>query len=252
MRLMPLLECRGLTRNFGALIAVDAVDLSVEPGEIRAVIGPNGAGKSTFFNLINGMLRPTAGSVWFDGKDITGLAAHRIARHGISRTFQLTHLMPELTARENVRLAALASSPGRWRIVGGADILEHAGEAADRAMERLRLAPFASMKANELSHGDQRLLEVAMALAQNARLLLLDEPTQGLSIEETERAVHILREMLNGEDLTVMLVEHDMEVVFKLADRITVLHRGRVIADGEPEEVRQNAEVQNAYLGGFD
>lgn len=249
---MPLLECRNLTRKFGALVAVDDVTLAVEPGEIRSVIGPNGAGKSTFFNLVTGMLQPTAGSVVLDGEDITGLPAHEIAQRGVARTFQLTQLMAGLTARENVRLAAQARDPRRWHILGGRAVLAKAEKAADAALERLRLTPYAGALASELSHGDQRLLEIAMALAQGARLLMLDEPTQGLSIEETDRAVEILREVLAGGDVTVMLVEHDMEVVFKLADRITVLHQGRVIADGEPGQVRADPHVQEAYLGGFE
>jgi branched-chain amino acid transport system ATP-binding protein len=249
---MPLLECHGLTRRFGALVAVDDVTLNVEKGEIRSVIGPNGAGKSTFFNLVTGMLRPTSGRVVLDGDDITALPAHVIAQKGVARTFQLTQLMARSTARENVRLAAQASDPRRWYMLGGASVLAKAASTADVALERLRLTDHANRLASELSHGDQRLLEIAMALAQGARLLMLDEPTQGLSIEETDRAVEIMRDALADGDVTVMLVEHDMEVVFKLADRITVLHQGRVIADDVPAAVRADPHVQEAYLGGFD
>jgi branched-chain amino acid transport system ATP-binding protein len=249
---MPLLECRDLTRRFGALVAVDEVNLSVEKGEIRSVIGPNGAGKSTFFNLITGILRPTNGRVVLDGEDITGMPAHEIAQKGVARTFQLTQLMAKLTARENVRLAAQARDPRRWYMLGGASVLAKAAATADVALERLRLTDHANVLASELSHGDQRLLEIAMALAQGARLLMLDEPTQGLSIQETDRAVEIMRDALAGGDVTVMLVEHDMEVVFKLADRITVLHQGKVIADDVPTVVRADPHVQEAYLGGFD
>ena len=249
---MPLLECEGLTKRFGALVAVESVDLAVERGEIRAVIGPNGAGKSTLFNCITGTLRPTAGRVRFEGADITGLPAHETAQRGIARTFQLCHVFPGLTARENVRLAAQAREAGRWRPLGGAPVLRRSALAADEALERLRLERFAARPAAMLSHGDQRLLEVAMALAQRPRLLMLDEPTQGLSIEETDRAVAILKGMLEGGALSVVLVEHDMEVVFKLADQISVLHRGRVIADGAPATVRADAAVQSAYLGGAE
>jgi branched-chain amino acid transport system ATP-binding protein len=246
---VPLLECEGLTKRFGALVAVENVELAVEPGEIRAVIGPNGAGKSTLFNLITGTLRATSGRVRFAGAEITGLPVHEVAQRGIARTFQLCHVFPGLTARENVRLAAQAREAGRWRPLGGAPVLGRSGEAADAALERLRLGRFADRPAALLSHGDQRLLEVAMALAQRPRLLMLDEPTQGLSIEETDRAIAILRGMLEGGGLSVLLVEHDMEVVFKLADNITVLHRGRVIADGPPATVRADAGVRSAYLG---
>ena len=245
---MPLLECRALVRRFGALVAVDRVDLALERGEVRAVIGPNGAGKSTVFNLITSTLRPQSGTVLFDGEDITGLPVHAVARKGIARTFQRCHVFPGLSVRENVRLAAQARDRRQ--------ALAYADEALARlrldrhaALEQLRLTRHADTRADMLSHGDQRLLEVAMALAQKPRLLMLDEPTQGLSIEETERAVQILKGMLAAENLSVLLVEHDMEVVFKLADSITVLHRGRVIADGAPAAVRADPEVRKAYLG---
>ena len=249
---MPLLECKGLVRSFGALLAVDDVSLSLEPGEIRAVIGPNGAGKSTVFNLITSVLRPSAGQVIFAGEDITAMPVHRVAQKGIARTFQLCHVFPALTVRENVRIAAQARDRRRWWFLGGGGVLRSSAAVADEAIERLRLTGFADAAAAMLSHGDQRLLEVAMAIAQRPRLLMLDEPTQGLSIEETGRAVQILKDMLVAGDLSVLLVEHDMEVVFKLADNITVLHRGRVIADGPPAAVRGNAEVRSAYLGGAD
>jgi branched-chain amino acid transport system ATP-binding protein len=249
---VPLLECKGLVRRFGALVAVDDVDLTVEPGEIRAVIGPNGAGKSTVFNLITSVLKPSAGEVFFAGENITGMPVYEVAQKGIARTFQLCHVFPALSARENVRIAAQARDRQRWRFLGGGSVLERSTAVADEAIERMRLARFADVTAAMLSHGDQRLLEIAMAIAQRPRLLMLDEPTQGLSIEETGRAVQILKDMLAAGDLSVLLVEHDMEVVFKLADNITVLHRGRVIADGPPAAVRGNAEVRSAYLGGSE
>ena len=247
---MPLLECRGLVRRFGALVAVDDIDLAVEPGEIRAVIGPNGAGKSTVFNLITSVLKPSAGQVIFAGEDVTGMPVHQVAQKGIARTFQLCHIFPALTVRENVRIAAQARDGRRWQFLGGGGVLNRSASAADDAIGRMRLTRLADATAAMLSHGDQRLLEIAMAIAQKPRLLMLDEPTQGLSIEETGRAVQILKDMLAAGDLSVLLVEHDMEVVFKLADNITVLHRGRVIADGAPAAVRASAEVRSAYLGG--
>jgi branched-chain amino acid transport system ATP-binding protein len=247
---MALLECKGLVRQFGGLVAVDGVDMKVEVGEIRAVIGPNGAGKSTLFNLITGVFKPTAGEVVFAGANITGLPTHEVAQLGIARTFQLCHVFPQLTARENVRIAAQARDKQRWRFLGGSGVVDRSGAIADEALEHMRLTRFADVAAAMLSHGDQRLLEVAMAIAQKPRLLMLDEPTQGLSLEETDRAVQILKGMLGAGDLSVILVEHDMEVVFKLADNITVLHRGGVIADGAPAAVKANAAVKSAYLGG--
>ena len=249
---MPLLECKGLVKRFGALVALDAVDMRLDAGKIRAVIGPNGAGKSTMFNLITSVLKPTAGEVIFAGEKITGLPVHAVAQRGIARTFQLCHVFPALTARENVRIAAQARDPRRWRLLAGASVLSRSAAVADEALERLRLTRLANVRAALLSHGDQRLLEVAMALAQKPRLLMLDEPTQGLSLEETDRAAEILKDMLAGGNLSVLLVEHDMEVVFKLAHDITVLHRGRAIADGPPAAVKANAAVRSAYLGEAD
>ena len=248
---MPLLELAGLSRRFGALLAVDEVDLRVEIGEIRAIIGPNGAGKSTLFNLITSVVKPTAGRVRFANEDITGLPVQAVAQKGIARTFQLCHVFPALSARENVRIAAQARDAGRWRFLGGDAVLRRSAEQADAALQRLGLEREADTLAGTLGHGDQRLLEIAMAVAQRPRLLLLDEPTQGLSVKETDHTVDILKSMLADRDLSVILVEHDMEVVFRLADFVTVLHRGRVIADGPPAAVKESAQVRSAYLGEF-
>jgi len=249
---MALLECRAVTRRFGALVAVNQVDMQVQKGEIRAVIGPNGAGKSTFFNLVTGTLKPTEGQVMLDGEDITGMPSHATCQRGISRTFQLTHLFPELSALDNACIAAQARLEGRWRPFGGGPVLRESERRARAALDRLGLGRLGDRPAGLLSHGDQRLLEVAMALAQEPRVLLLDEPTQGLSVEETHGAVQTLSQLFDDAELTVLLVEHDMEVVFTLAQRITVLHRGGVIADGTPDEVKANQAVQEAYLGGFE
>ena len=248
---MALLELDELTRRFGGLVAVDHVSMRVEEGEVRAVIGPNGAGKSTLFNLITGVLKPSQGRVRFAGESIAGLSTPRICQRGIARTFQLTALFPQMTARENARLAAQACEARRWQFLGGEAVFAGAGRRADTALEQLGLSAIADRPAGLLSHGDQRLLEVAMGLAQEPRLLLLDEPTQGLSVEETAQAVETLAGLLAESRMTVLLVEHDMEVVFRLAHRITVLHRGAVIADGSPEAIKQDGEVQQAYLGGF-
>jgi branched-chain amino acid transport system ATP-binding protein len=249
---MALLEINRLTRRFGGIVAVDDVSMRVAEGEVRAVIGPNGAGKSTLFHLITGVLKPTAGEVRFAGDRMTGLSADTICQRGVSRTFQLTALFPEMTARENARLAAQARGARRWQPYGGGPIFSAADRRGDAALERLGLTDVAHRPAGLLSHGDQRLLEVAMGLAQQPRLLLLDEPTQGLSVEETAQAVDTLASLLADGGLTVLLVEHDMEVVFRLAHRITVLHRGAVIADDVPDAVRADPAVQSAYLGGID
>ena len=248
---LALLELDKLTRRFGGIIAVDRVTMRVAAGEVRAVIGPNGAGKSTLFNLITGVVKASDGSVRFDGENLTALSPDSVCQRGISRTFQITALFPEMTARENAQLAAQARHPRRWQPYGGGAVFGDAERRGDAALERLRLTHVAQRPAGLLSHGDQRLLEVAMALAQQPRLLLLDEPTQGLSVEETAQAVDMLAGLLSDGKISVLLVEHDMEVVFRLAHTITVLHRGAVIADGTPDEVKANEEVQRAYLGGL-
>jgi len=240
---VALLELDGVSRRYGALVALDQVAMKVEEGEVRAVIGPNGAGKTTLFNVITGTVRPTAGRIRFAGQPIAGLPSHKVCRLGISRTFQITALFPEMSARENARLAAQARHPRRWQPFGGARIFNEAQMRADAALEQLGLSGIADRPAGLLSHGDQRLLEVAMAMAQQPRVLLLDE---------TEQAVDTLARFLKASRMTVLLVEHDMEVVFRLAHRITVLHRGAVIADGAPDQVKADSRVQDAYLGGFE
>ena len=248
---MALLELRGLTKRYGGLLAVNEVTMQVEAGEVRAVIGPNGAGKTSLFHLITGVVKPTSGEVRFDGRSLSGLSSYQVCQAGLSRTFQLTSLFPEMTARENCRTSAQARLAGRWLPWGGGSVFAEAARRGDTALERLGLSAVAGRPAGLLSHGDQRLLEVAMALAQQPRVLLLDEPTQGLSVEETATAVETLAGLLEDGSLTVLLVEHDMEVVFRLAGKITVLHRGSVIADDVPRAVKANQAVQDAYLGGY-
>ena len=248
---MALLEVDNLTKRYGGIIAVNNVTMKVAAGEIRAVIGPNGAGKTSLFHLITGVVPATSGTVRFDGKSLTGLTSHQRCQAGLSRTFQLTSLFPQMTARENCRIAAQARLARRWQPYGGTAVFREAATHGDEALERLGLTAVAARPAGLLSHGDQRLLEVAMALAQRPRVLLLDEPTQGLSVEETLVTVETLSTLLADGHLTVLLVEHDMEVVFRLAQKITVMHRGSVIADGIPAMVKDDPAVQAAYLGGY-
>ena len=249
---MALLELDHLTKRYGGIVAVDHVTMRIEAGEVRAVIGPNGAGKTSLFHLITGVVKATEGVVRFADQNVSALPPHVRCQHGMSRTFQLTSLFPEMSARDNTRLAAQARDGKRWLPFGGVGVFHLAAQRGDAALERLGLTHVADRQAGLLSHGDQRLLEVAMALAQQPRLLLLDEPTQGLSVEETAQAVEVLANLFASGGLTVLLVEHDMEVVFRLAHKITVLHRGSVIADGDPDAVKADEAVQSAYLGGFD
>jgi branched-chain amino acid transport system ATP-binding protein len=243
------LDTRDLSRSFGALQAVSNVNMTVNSGEFRAVIGPNGAGKTTLFNLISGKIAPTAGRILFHGEDLTAMPAPERCRRGISRTFQITSIFPELTVCENVRLAAQLKGEGNFRIFGGRkQLLESVGKA-EEAIALFGLIDRKNAPASTLAHGDQRLLEIAMAVVQDPQLLLLDEPTQGLSVEETTATAEIIRRVACERKLTVLLVEHDMEVVFGLADRINVLHFGVIIAEGTPNEIRMNVDVQNAYLG---
>ena len=244
-----LLETRGLGRAFGALQAVADVSLAVQPMELRAIIGPNGAGKTTLFHLISGLLAPTSGRVLFRGDDVTALAAPARCRRGISRTFQITSIFPELSVLENVRIAVQLRTVGNFRFIGGRTLIEASERRAQDSLGALGLLDRAEAPAATLPHGDQRLLEIAMAVAQDPDLLLLDEPTQGLSPEDTVATVAVIRRIARERGLTIILVEHDMDVVFDLADRISVLHFGQLIAEDTPDRIRANADVQTAYLG---
>ena len=238
--MMPLLTTKGLSRNFGGLRAVDGVDFALMPGEIRAVIGPNGAGKTTFVSLVSGRIQPSSGMIVFDGADITSLPAYVRVRQGIAYTFQITSVFANLTAYDNVALPVQRTlSDGRSKGAVRAGVMA--------ALERTGLADRAHMPAGQLSYGHQRLLEVAMGLALKPRLLILDEPTQGLADSEIDNFITLVREIANSA--TVLLIEHNMPVVMQLADRITVFNAGRILAEGTPEAIRENAAVQEAYLG---
>jgi branched-chain amino acid transport system ATP-binding protein len=243
-----LLELRGVTRTFGRLVAVDRVDLCVHAGERKAIIGPNGAGKTTLFNLISGLLPPTAGRILLDGEDITRLPVHAIARRGVARSFQITSVFPHLTVFENVRAAVLAHSGHAWSLLQPADRLAAVTERTLAVLDALGLAAYRDWPAGMLSHGDRRLVDLAMALASDPRLLLLDEPTAGMSPQETRRLTELIPQLAAGR--TVILVEHDMDVVMSVATSILVLAHGARLAEGTPEEIQRDPRVQEAYLGG--
>lgn len=241
------LEVRGLSKRFGALAAVDRVDLTVRSGGVHAVIGPNGAGKSTLFSLISGQHRPDSGSVSFEGRDVTGAAPNRLAHEGVGRAFQTTSIFPGLSVADNVRLA-LMSVRGDTRVPAGVASRRHV-ERVDRLLRDVGLQGHAGARAGDLSHGDQRALELAISLALDARLLLLDEPTAGMSPFETRRTLELLRRLTADRGVTLLITEHDMEVVFGIADRVTVMAEGRVLTEGTPEEVRRHPDVVRVYLG---
>jgi len=246
---MSLLEVRNVSKSFGSLIAVNGVSMTVEAGELRAVIGPNGAGKTTFFNLISGFLTPSTGLILFDGEDVTDLLPARRVWRGMARTFQVTEVFPELSVFENLRIAVEVASGYRVRpwISRADDATVRDRVAALLAMSGL--AGKADRLVGELAHGDQRATEIMMALALNPRLLLLDEPTAGMGDQETYDITQLIRKLHRDQKLTIVLIEHDMRVVFHLADRISVLDQGALLAEGTPAEIAANAAVQAAYLG---
>ena len=246
---MSFLEVRGLTKRFGSLVAVNDVSMAVEAGELRAVIGPNGAGKTTFFNMISGFFAPTAGDIVLAGETITQLPVpDRVAR-GMARTFQITEIFPEITVRENVRIAVEVAEGLSRKLWCGAQERLRIESAVDSILAGSDLAGEANRLVGELSHGDQRSAEIAMALALKPRLLLLDEPTAGMGEQETRQVAGLIRRLHRDSNYTIVLIEHDMRVVFNLADRISVLDQGRLLADGTPDEIAADPHVQAAYLG---
>jgi branched-chain amino acid transport system ATP-binding protein len=242
-----ILEVRGLTKSFGALLASDNVGLEVREGETHAIIGPNGAGKTTLIAQLAGELRPDRGEVRFAGEDITALSAPARARKGLARSFQITSIYPDFSALENVMLAVQAHAGSSFRFWGAARAERALRTSAQGLLDEVGLGERSGVIAASLAHGEQRALEIAMALAGRPRLLLLDEPVAGMGAEETQRMIAFLSTLKGGK--TIILVEHDMDAVFSLADRISVLVYGRIIASGTPAEIRANPEVRRAYLG---
>jgi len=242
-----VLAARELSRRFGGLTAVDRVSLELRPGEIHALIGTNGAGKSTFINLLAGELRPSGGTIVFRGEAVVPGRPERMARLGVGRTFQRSNVFAELSAFENCRLAAQARLPRPWALFERARSCETSGGAARRALATVGLSARAETRASELSHGERRALEIAMCLATDPGVLLLDEPLAGMGTEESHQVQRLLRELKPGR--AILLVEHDMDAVFAVADRITVMADGAVIASGLPDAVRADPAVREAYLG---
>ena len=243
----PLLRIENLVRRFGGIVATDNLSLDIARGELHAIIGPNGAGKTTLISQLIGQLRPTAGTMRFAGEDITHLPAWKRSRLGLARSFQITSLLPNFTAADNVALAAQARDGHSFRFFGNARKEKGLRETAQAALDRVGLGSRADVVVSKLSHGEQRELELAVVLATQPQLLLLDEPMAGLGITESARMVKLLAEL--RREVTIVLVEHDMNAVFALADRITVLVYGRVIASDVPTAIRANDEVKRAYLG---
>jgi branched-chain amino acid transport system ATP-binding protein len=246
---MSLLQVQNVSKHFGKLVAVNGVTLNVEPGELRAVIGPNGAGKTTFFNLISGFFPPTSGRILFQGQDITEMPEYKRVKQGMARTFQVTEIFPELTVRENIRVAVEVADGRRlapWLSKGERVRLE--GRIVE-LMDMGGILPMADRLVGELSHGDQRATEIMMSLALKPKLLLLDEPTAGMGDQETYHVTKLIRRLHKDQKLSIILIEHDMRVIFHLADRIMVLAEGAPLAEGTPDEIANNERVQAAYLG---
>ena len=243
-----MLECRKLRKTFSGFVATDDVSLTVEAGSIAAVIGPNGAGKSTLFNVITGHLEPDSGEVFLEGRNITGIPPHKICGMGIARSFQRTNIFPKLTVFENIQAAFIAHG-GKGLDMWGVSDRQFRDETW-QMIEQLALQDISDTIAGEISHGAQKQVELGIALAGEPRMLLLDEPTAGMSAQETHESIALLDRIAKERHLTLLFTEHDMEVVFSIAHKIAVLHQGRIIATGVPDEVRRNEEVRRVYLGG--
>ncbi len=246
-----ILEAVNLRKQFGALVAVEDVSLKVRKNSLHAIIGPNGAGKTTFFNLLSGNIEPTSGQVIFKGRDITHQPVHRTIHFGIGRSFQITNIFPNLTVFENIRLAAQALGADNFKFWQPASAFKKYESRTWEVIEKVGLKDRALTPAKTLPHGDQRKLELGMILAPDPEVLLLDEPTAGMASEQVPELIALIQEIQKAGNKTVMLVEHNMNVVMSVSDAITVMHQGKVLAEGTPAEITANKEVQTAYLGGL-
>jgi branched-chain amino acid transport system ATP-binding protein len=246
---MPILETKNLYKSFGALQAVNNVSLQMEEGSLTSVIGPNGAGKTTFFNLISGRYVPDSGAVLLRGENVAGLPPHVLVRKGMGRSFQITNIFPELTVLTNVSVALTASSGRSFDCLHALNASRDILEEAHSIVDSVGLSEYKDYSGSALSHGDRKLLEFAMVLAMKPIIMLLDEPTAGMNQEETNNTVRLIREISRERNITVILTEHDIDLVFSISDRIAVLNQGLLIAEGTPDEIRANALVKKAYLG---
>lgn len=244
---MKLLETVGLTMSFGGLIALDDVNFSVGKGELRGIIGPNGAGKTTFFNVITGYLKPTKGKTLLDGEDISGLPPHTISQRGISRTFQITNIFPEMTVYESIWAGINSRTKQPWNPFVRADTIGDISRKAEEICQLVGLSDKMNLVSENLSHGDQRVLEIAIALSTDPILLLLDEPTQGVSPKEIDNLLEVIEKV--SQVTTTIMIEHDMNIALSLSGTITVFDEGRIIAGGSPSEISESEEVQKIYLG---
>jgi len=246
---MVILETKDLKKVFGGLQAVNGVSIAIEKGELSSIIGPNGAGKTTLFNLITGYLSPDTGKIFFKGENIFGLPHYKIVRKGIGRSFQRTSIYPSLTVFENIRAAVLYHQKKNFKFFTPSNTLEEVNEATFQVLESLNLRDKADLVSGTLAHGDQKLLDIGIALALEPDLLLLDEPTAGMSPEERWKTVAMIQQLWQSRTMTVVFIEHDMDMVFSISQKIRVLHYGEIIAEGRPEEISTNRAVIEAYLG---
>ena len=246
-----LFETVNLSKSFGALKAVNDINIQIHRHTLHSIIGPNGAGKTTFFNLLSGNLKPTSGKVFYNGQDITGVPIHRMIHMGIGRSFQITNVFPNLSAYENIRLASQAMDKGNFRFLRDVSLLKKSVDKAWEVVERVGLKDKAALPARVLPHGDQRKLELGMILAPDPEVLLLDEPTAGMASEQVPELIDLIKSVQAEGSKTVVLVEHNMNVVMSISDTITVMNLGSKLAEGTPDQITKNKEVQVAYLGGL-